>query len=228
MATPTDEMLAGLGPLSSPPFGLAVFDLDGTLLRGPTVGEVLARALGRRAHMRPLEARLAGLSHIAIAAAREEMVRWDRGIPLADLTSHLRAVTLAPRASEGIAFLRRHGVTVASASITWGVAVAGFARQRHVDYFVGTRLEPDGTITHCWPRDQVTWVQGLGEALRMPVRRLAAIGDSAGAGERLRAVRHAVCVGATLPGDLPGVTHLPGADIATVAPWMIGRLTSEA
>jgi phosphoserine phosphatase len=72
MVTPTDEMLAGLGPLGNQPFGLALFDLDGTLLRGPTVCEVLARALGRLNHMRQLEALIAGLSDIDIAAAREE------------------------------------------------------------------------------------------------------------------------------------------------------------
>jgi hypothetical protein len=105
MVTPTDEILAGSGPLSHQPFGLAVFDLDGTLLRGPTVCEVLAWALGRLDHMRRLEALIAGLSDIDIAAAREEMVRWYQGIPLADLTSQLRSVTLAPRASEGITFL---------------------------------------------------------------------------------------------------------------------------
>lgn len=83
-----DDMLAGLGPLSNQPFGLAVFDLDGTLLRGPTVCEVLARTLGRLDRMRQLEVLIAGLSD--------------------------------------------------------------------VDYFVGIRLEPDGTIIHLWPRDKVT------------------------------------------------------------------------
>jgi hypothetical protein len=76
MVTPTDEMLAGSGPLSDQPFGLAVFDLDGTLLRGPTVCEVLAQALGRLDHMKQLEALIAGLSDIDITAAREEMARW--------------------------------------------------------------------------------------------------------------------------------------------------------
>jgi HAD superfamily phosphoserine phosphatase-like hydrolase len=228
MVTPTDEMLAGSGPLSGQPFGLAVFDLDGTLLRGPTVCEVLARALGRLDHMRQLEALIAGLSDIDIAAAREEMARWYQGIPLAELTSRLRLVRIAPRASDGITFLRRHGIAVAIASITWEFAVAWFARQLEVDYFVGTHLEPDGTIMHFWPRDKVTWIQGLRDTLRLPASRIAAIGDSGGDVEMLHAVRHPVFVGATLPGELPGVTHLPGTDIATVAHWIIERLTLEA
>jgi hypothetical protein len=101
MVTPADEMLAGSEPLSDRPFGLAVFDLDGTLLRGPTVCEVLARALGRLDHMRQLEALIAGLRDIDIAAAREEMVRWYREVSPADLTSRLGMVTLAPELPRG-------------------------------------------------------------------------------------------------------------------------------
>jgi HAD superfamily phosphoserine phosphatase-like hydrolase len=220
-------MLVGSRLLSDRPFGLAVFDLDGTLLRGPTVCEVLARALGQLDHMRQLEALIAGLSDIDIAAALEEMVRWYREIPLADLTSRLRSVTLAPRASEGIALLRRHGVAVAIASITWEFAVAWFAQRFQVDYFVGTRLEPDGTIVHFWSRDKVTWIQELRDRLQIPASRIAAIGGSGGDVEMLQAVRHPVFVGATWPGELHGVTHLPGADIATVAHWIVERLRLE-
>jgi HAD superfamily phosphoserine phosphatase-like hydrolase len=208
--------------------GLAVFDLDGTLLRGPTVCEVLAQSLGRLDHMRQLETLISGLSDVDIAAAREEMVRWYREVSLVDLVSRLGSVTLAPRAAEGITLLRRHGVAVAMASITWEFAVAWFARQLHVDYYVGTRLEPDGTILHFWPRDKVTWLQGLRDTLRIPASRVAAIGDSGGDVEMLRAVRHPVFVGATLPGGLPEVTHLPRADIVTVAQWIIKTLPSEA
>jgi HAD superfamily phosphoserine phosphatase-like hydrolase len=208
--------------------GLAVFDLDGTLLRGPTVCEVLAQSLGRLDHMRQLETLISGLSDVDIAAAREEMVRWYREVSLVDLVSRLGSVTLAPRAAEGISLLRRHGVAVAMASMTWEFAVAWFARQLHVDYYVGTRLEPDGTILHFWPRDKVTWLQGLRDTLRIPASRVAAIGDSGGDVEMLRAVRHPVFVGATLPGGLPEVTHLPRADIVTVAQWIIKTLPSEA
>jgi phosphoserine phosphatase len=205
--------------------GLAVFDLDGTLLRGPTVCEVLAQALGRFSHMRQLEALIAGLSDVDIAAAREEMVRWYRETPLTDLTSHLGSVTLAPRAAEGITLLQRHSIAVAIASITWEFAVAWFARQLHVEYYVGTCLAPDGAIRHFWPRDKVTWIHGLRATLRIPASHVAAVGDSGGDIEMLRAVRHPVFVGATLPDGLPKVTHLPEADIVMVAQWIIQTLT---
>jgi HAD superfamily phosphoserine phosphatase-like hydrolase len=224
----THEIQVGSVSMRDHLLGLAVFDLDGTLLRGATICEVLAQTLGRLDHMRQLEALIAGLSDVAITAAREEMVRWYREVPLADLIARLGSVTLAPRAAEGITLLRRHGVAVAIASITWEFAVAWFARQLHVDYYVGTRLEPDDTIIHFWPRDKVTWIQGLRGVLRLPASCVSAIGDSGGDVEMLRAVRHPVFVGATLPGGLPEVTHLPGADIVTVAQWILKQLTFEA
>jgi hypothetical protein len=46
--------------------GLTVFDLDGTLLRGPTVCEVLAQTLGRLNQMRQLEVLISGLSDVAM------------------------------------------------------------------------------------------------------------------------------------------------------------------
>lgn len=49
--------------------GLAVFDLDGTLLRGPTVCEILAEALGRPERMRERE-KVA--SESALKAARPD------------------------------------------------------------------------------------------------------------------------------------------------------------
>ncbi len=61
--------------------GLVAFDLDGTLLRGSTVCELIAEPLGRSAKMRRFEA-LA--PEFAIVAAREEMARWYAGRTLAE------------------------------------------------------------------------------------------------------------------------------------------------
>lgn len=213
--------------MSNPPLGLAVFDLDGTLLRGPTVCEVLAQALGRRDQMRQLEASISAGSDAAIAAARDEMFRWYRGLSLAELTGRLETGMLAPRASEGISLLKRYGVAVAIASITWEFAVARFARHLQVEHYVGTVLKPDGAISHFWPRDKATWIEGLRAMLRIPSDRVAAVGDSSGDIDMLRAARHSVFVGAILPDELHEVSHLPGADIVTVAEWIVGRLTAR-
>lgn len=58
--------------------GLVVFDLDGTVLRGPTVCELLARPLGRLREMESFETLT---SEAEIARARAEMVHWYAGIP---------------------------------------------------------------------------------------------------------------------------------------------------
>ena len=201
--------------------GLAVFDLDGTLLRGSTACEIIAEPLGRLDRMKQFE----GLSsEHDVAAARTEMAGWYCGIPLAELTAPLGSATVAPGAYDGIALLRRRGIAVAIASITWEFAVEWFARRLQIDYYVGTRLEDDGNITHFWPRDKATWVEGLRDTLGVPASRVAAIGDSRGDLDMLCAVGHPAFVGATLLSELPGVTHFPGADIITVAHWINERL----
>ena len=201
--------------------GLAVFDLDGTLLRGLTACELIAEALGRLDQIKRFE----GLtSEPDVAAARNEMADWYRGVHLAELTAPLISATMAPGACDGIAVLRRHGIAVAIASITWEFAVETFARRLRIDHYVGTRLEADGRITHFWPRDKATWIEGLKDSLGVPTSRVAAIGDSRGDLDMLCAVGHPLFVGPTLLSELPGVTHFPGADIITVAHWITERL----
>ena len=107
------------------PVGLAVFNLDGTLLRGETVCEVLAQTLGRLDRMREFETlTLEG----EIAAAREEMAAWYQSVPQAELIKLLESATIAPGASEGIGLLRQHGIVAGMASITWEFAVEWFAQ----------------------------------------------------------------------------------------------------
>jgi phosphoserine phosphatase len=129
----------------SAPRGLVPFDLDGTLLRGPTVCELLATPLGRLAEMRRFEALSA---ESEIAAAREEMARWYAGLSEVELCAALAAAEWAPGAREGIALLRAHGVEVAIASITWRFAVAWVGRSLGVARVLGTGLGPGGRVEH--------------------------------------------------------------------------------
>jgi len=131
-------------------------------LRGPTVCEVpRAGAWGDLDHMRQLEALIAGLRDIDIAAAREEMVRWYREVSPADLTSQLGDGNARPPSYRGITLLRRHGRGSGDCPITWSSRWHGSRGSFTLIIYVGTRLEPDGTIRHFWPRDKVTWIQGL-------------------------------------------------------------------
>lgn len=197
---------------------LVVFDLDGTLLRGPTVCEVLAESLGRLERMKQLE-RFA--SDDELRAAREEMASWYGAVGVRSLRASLDAARLAPGAESGLALLRAHGVAVGIASITWSFAVERFARRLGVDDWQGTVLKESGAIDHVWPADKAAWVRELSRRLEVPMERTAAVGDSAGDVDMLRAVGVPVFVGRELPGACQGWLHCPDADIEAVARHLV-------
>jgi HAD superfamily phosphoserine phosphatase-like hydrolase len=205
------------------PSGLVTFDLDGTLLRGPTVCEVLAARLGRLPRMRHFETLTRPEE---IESAREEMVGWYRGVERSELVAVLRDATLAPNAGEAIALLRRHGFVVSIASITWEFAVAWFAGQFGISHYSGTGLLPDGRVVHEWPRDKPTRVLRLVSDLGIPHHRTAAVGDSAGDVPMLQAVRHPFFVGPRLPDGVAHATHLRDADMLALANHLIERMAS--
>jgi phosphoserine phosphatase len=197
---------------------LVVFDLDGTLLRGPTVCEVLAEALGRLERMRQLE-RFA--SDQDLRTAREEMARWYLPVGLTRVRDSLEGARLAPGTKNGLGLLRAHGVAVGIASITWSFAVEHFARLLDVEHWQGTVLEESGEIRHVWPEDKAPWVRGLAQRLGVPWERTAAVGDSAGDQQMLGAVAFPVFVGRELPSVQPGWLHYPAADIEAVARHLV-------
>jgi HAD superfamily phosphoserine phosphatase-like hydrolase len=200
-------------PVPTPGRALVVFDLDGTLLRGPTVCEVLARSLGRLDRMQQLER---FVTQDDLRAAREEMAGWYRAVGIAHLRDVLRDARVAPGAREGLALLGRHGVVVGIASITWGFAVEHFARRLGADHWLGTVLEASGVIRHVWPEDKASWVRGLAARLEIPPERTAAVGDSAGDAAMLQVVGLPIFVGREPPPQ-PGWLHRPQGDIAAIA-----------
>ena len=204
---------------------LAVFDLDGTLLRGRTVCELLAEPLGRLDRMQQLE-RFA--TEADLAAARDEMATWYRGRPVSQLTAGLQAVPFAPGTEEAVALLHRSGVTVAIASITWEFAVECFARRLGVTHFIGTRLGPADAVEHVWPRDKARWAQALRRQLSIPANRLVAVGDSSGDADMLQIAAHRVFVGDRVPPAIADVYHAPAANLLTVVRWILDRLGAGA
>ncbi len=204
---------------------LVVFDLDGTLLRGRTVCELLAEPLARLERMQQLE-RFS--TEADLTAARNEMATWYRGRSVSQLTAGLNAVPFAPGAQEAVALLQRSGITVAIASITWEFAVECFARRLGVTHFIGTRLGPAGTVEHVWPRDKATWAHALCRQLSVPSHRLVAVGDSRGDVNILEIAAHRVFVGENLPPEITDVYHAPHADLLTVARWILDRLDAGA
>jgi phosphoserine phosphatase len=205
------------------PIGLVVFDLDGTLLRGPTVCEVLAEPLRRLDEARQFER---ASTQDDIAVGRAAMAGWYRGVPMSALLSSLESAEWAPGAAEGIATLRRHRIEVAIASITWRFAVGWFAQRLGVRWHLGTDLMESGDIAHVWPADKGPWLRGLATALNVPADRVAAVGDSRGDIDLLRAASLRVFVGVTVPADLENVEHFPQANMGDVATRIVEAWTT--
>jgi phosphoserine phosphatase len=193
--------------------GIAAFDLDGTLLRGMTACELIAAAIGRLPEMRAFES---SLSRRALLRSRLEMARWYEGLTESQLCTALSGARWAPGAHQAVSALQAAGVEVAIASVTWGFAVAWFARELSIRHFMGTELSPSGAVTHAWPTTKGKWLRGLTRSLDLPRARAAAIGDSLGDLHLLRSAGVRVFVGSEPPA-LPHIVHLPDADLGHVA-----------
>lgn len=194
---------------------LVVFDLDGTLLRGATVCEMLANALGYRERMCELE-QLNKLDDIR--TARREIISWYRGRTVAELSTMLDINYLAPGAIEGIRLLRRRGVKVAIASLTWSFAVDWFSLALGVEHSLGTDISRDFDIRDCWPRDKANWLAKLRRELHCSSAAVAAVGDSSFDIPMLEEAGLRIFVGPSGLVDLPPDTVLmPSADIRDVA-----------
>ena len=191
------------------------FDLDGTLLRGETVCEVLARPLGRLPRMRELER---VTDREAIVSAREEMAGWYRDYRHSELVAFLSDARLAPGALEGAALLQEAGIDVFVVSITWSFAVEHFAKLFGATAWQGTELRQHGTIGHVWAEDKVTWLESRMRERGLTTDEVAAVGDSSNDVPLLNAAGLSIFVGTRLLSTLPGsALHRPAADIRELA-----------
>ncbi len=195
------------------PEGLVVFDLDGTLLRGPTVCELFSVPLGRLEEMQRFEHLT---SELEIAEARAKMARWYEVTPRERLLECLRTPQLAPDAELGIAYLRDAGVEIAIASVTWDFAVEHIAQRLRVIHFIGTRIERGGEIKHVWPRDKAEWLTQLALTLGVARDRTAAVGDSLGDVPMLQSAGLGFFVGSQMPAILNCI-HMPARNILKIA-----------
>jgi HAD superfamily phosphoserine phosphatase-like hydrolase len=190
---------------------LVAFDLDGTLIRGPTICESLAQPLGRLSRMREIE-QLRDLTQIR--AARQEMLSWY-GEPLDALCEKL-SVDIAPGADEAFELLAQRGIPTAIVSITWSFAVEWFARRFGAGAWIGTGAQA-GQIQHFWPCDKPVWLARHASELGIELSDVAAVGDSHGDVPMLAAVGHPFFVGADLPGEIAHAVHAPNADLREIA-----------
>ena len=194
--------------------GLVIFDLDGTLLRGRTVCEVIADRIGRGRRMREMESLT---DRAAIALARREMAGWYVDKEQADLVACLEEADIAPGVAGGIALLKAHGFALAIASITWEFAVREFARRWGIGDILGTGLGDDGELAHVWPEDKAEFLRRLVERHHLQRMRTHAVGDSTGDLPMLRAAGNGYFVGRIAPPPIEGLRHCPEANIHAIA-----------
>ncbi len=198
---------------TSPTIRLVAFDLDGTLLRGDTVCQAIARRMGHLTRMNEIE-RLQDFA--AIAAARSELAGYYQSHSRKELESHVAICQLAPGTEQGLQLLQAHGIAIAIVSITWDFGVKWFARQLGADYWVGTELSDTGAITHFWPQDKPVWLANLMSTLNLNPNQVAAVGDSSGDVAMLNAAGHRFYVGREMPTDLVA-RHRPNGNILAIA-----------
>ena len=196
------------------PAGLVVFDLDGTLLRGPTVCELLAGPLGRAAEMQRFEALSAEPD---IAKSRVEMASWYLGKSPEELCDPLNRATWSPGVDTAIALLRKAGIEVAIATITWRFAAKWLADRIGVSRVFGTELGRGETIRHVWPRDKGAFLVALAKELGVPHQRTAAVGDSLNDKFLLTAASLRFFVGEGSPPSVLDIRHRPSADMLGIA-----------
>jgi HAD superfamily phosphoserine phosphatase-like hydrolase len=190
---------------------LAVFDLDGTLLRGRTLCEVIADGIGQRERMRVLERAHA---RDEIIAAREEMAAWYRDAGFDTVRALCFDADLAPGAIEACELLHDCGVDLAIASITLSLGVEAIAELLGIERCLGTTVHVDGRIDHVFGEDKAPWIAHLG----VPFEEVAAVGDNDRDLGMLHAVALPIFVGPESIAGLPSNTvHLPGADLRDVA-----------
>lgn len=195
---------------------LVAFDLDGTLLRGDTVCEVIARRLGLLERMRELEATVK--SREEIARARVEMLGWYGERSARELQEIASEARLAPGAREACASLAAAGVEIVIASLTWEFAVEWFGRELGAASWLGTALLPGGGIGHVWAEDKAEWLEKKMRTAGLARRQVAAVGDSTGDLPLLSAVGLPVFVGKGTVAGLPETArHMPEADLRDVA-----------
>lgn len=193
--------------------GIVAFDLDGTLLRGPTVSELIADGLGRLEQMRKLEN---FKDEAELITVREEIARWYAEKSVSTLLSYLKGARWAPGAHEAIARLQERGIHVVILSITWQDAVEWFASKLNVSDVLGTQHLPSGEIVHVFGRDKARYLREFTATARIARNRVAAVGDSLGDVEMLLEADLRFFVGKEAPA-LEGVIHLPDVDLNVVA-----------
>jgi HAD superfamily phosphoserine phosphatase-like hydrolase len=161
-------------------FGVVLFDLDGTLLRGTSVSVVLAAALGRAGELDALEQAYRD-GRVTNAAIADASAPWFTGRRVDQVVRALDDGPWIDGIAETVAALADAGTHVALATITWRSAAEAVARGFGLHSWCGTEMEVvDGVLTGtvariCHADDKAAFAASLAERYGGPA---AAVGDS--------------------------------------------------
>lgn len=201
---------------------LVAFDVDGTLIRGETICECIARHLGKAEEMKVIEE----LSSVAeIAAARRQMLSWYLPHGKEVILNIIKSMKFAPGAKAAFLRLRQYGIRTALASITWKFAVKWLAAELGADYAIGTEWLDTDEVADFWPEDKPVWLAGLLSELGASPDQLVVVGDSTGDIPMLQLGRCGYFVGKTMPVALPHVLHWPQANILSLVEHILATST---
>jgi phosphoserine phosphatase len=121
------------------PLRLAVFDLDGTLVPTTTVCLHLAECMGHIDELRDVERRYA--TH---EISNTEVAAFDAphyaGLSLDDVERRLDSIPCIAGIAETVEALRRSGMDVLLATVTWRFAAEHFARRYGFDAVCGCEM----------------------------------------------------------------------------------------
>lgn len=152
-----------------------------------------------------------------ILAARKEMAGWYMEAGRDAVLSHLSGLNWAPGAREGIADIRRAGVSVALASVTWSFAVEYVGQQLGIERFLSTELDfASGSIRHSWRSTKAEFLRSLAAEYGIRASNVAVVGDSSGDYDMLEEAGLGIFVGVDQP-ELADIIHMPDADIRDVS-----------
>jgi len=201
------------------PIKLAIFDVDGTLLRGDTACQWISRGLGNYDRMSEFE----GFStKEEIMAARREMAGWYSASTPEELMGDLEGFPWAPGTFEGIEQLQQAGITVALASLGWDFVIEKIASLFGITHTLGSEFDfGTGEFIPAWNEHKPEFAAKLSSELDIPVSEIAGIGDRPNDFKLLEFAGQGIYVGSEAPPPEKNFIHLPNADIRDVAAAII-------
>ena len=121
-------------------WGVVALDVDGTLLPGTTVNRLVAEKFGFLSSLSDLEAKYEA-GRLSNREVGRTLAAEFRGMPASVLVEAVAGAPLMDDAHRTISELRRLGVAVILASVTWHIAIVELARQLRTAHVPGLELE---------------------------------------------------------------------------------------